>query len=95
MMSPKAMAAIVGVVGLILVIGGFMSQAEAKSSTGEKCDATFWSWLPIIIGFVMLGAGMMMGMKAKKAAAGGAAALAAPESPSISPEPSSESMPGM
>lgn len=93
--NPKTWAWGAGILGIILVICGFLNQGDDKNKKTSD-----YTWVSIAIGFIMVLAGFMtlvkMGKKAGgmgKAGAmggmGGMAGMGGPEA-SISPEPSPE-----
>jgi len=80
--NPKTWAWGAGVLGIILVICGFLGQGDDKH---KNCKSNNYTWVTIVVGFIMVLAGFMALMKMGKKAGGMAGGEA-----SISPEPSPE-----
>ena len=55
-----------GILGIILVVCGFLSQSAPDSTHDNKCKASNYTWASVIIGFIMLLAGFMTLMKMNK-----------------------------
>ena len=76
-----------GILGIVLVVCGFLSQTPQKDS----CKASHYTWASVIIGFIMLLAGFMtlMKMSRKPLAQPGPSAApgAAPTAPPAGPDP--------
>ena len=73
--NPKMWAWGAGILGIILVVCGFLSQSPPEDSP-STCKSSHYTWASVIIGFIMLLAGFMslMKMSKKPSAAAGAAA---------------------
>jgi len=69
-----------GILGILLVICGFLSQQKTTPDK-NKCQASSYTWAPVVVGFIMVVAGFMTLMKMGKGKG---------ELPPISPEPSPE-----
>ena len=80
--NPKTWAWGAGILGIILVICGFMGQGDDM----QKNKTNHYTWVTIVIGFIMVLAGFMTLMKMGKKAGGMSGGMGA----SISPEPSPE-----
>ena len=63
--NPKMWAWAAGILGIILVVCGFLSQTATPAEEGE-CKASHYTWASVIIGFIMLLAGFMTLMKMSK-----------------------------
>ena len=97
-LSPKTWAWGSGILGILLVICGFLSQQKTTSKSG-KCHASSYTWVSVVVGFLMVLAGFMTLMKTHQGGkvgggmTGGGGMAAGPEA-SISPEPSPDGMMG-
>ena len=83
--NPKTWAWGAGILGILLVICGFLSQQKTKPNSKSQCQPSSYTWVTVIVGFLMVLAGFMTLMKMGK---GGKSMGAGGELPSISPEPS-------
>ena len=86
-LSPKMWAWGSGILGILLVICGFLSQQKTPAKSG-KCEQSSYTWVSIVVGFMLVLAGFMTLMKMNKVAGGGRMNSEA----SISPEPSPDGM---
>ena len=78
-----------GILGVLLVITGFLSQQTTSPNSKQKCTPSQYTWAPIAIGFIMVFAGMVTLMKLNKLKKAGM--MGASEA-SISPEPTPSDM---
>ena len=74
-----------GILGIVLIISGFMSQNIPRSQSGKPCKASAWTWTPVLVGFLMTLLGFTFIMRMPKKQAG---LTAASPDPSITPEAS-------
>ena len=83
--NPKMWAWGAGILGIILVVCGFLSQTP-QTPEDNKCHASNYTWAGVIIGFIMLLAGFMTLMKMTKKPATGAVAADPPPAPDTPPD---------
>ena len=73
--NPKIWAWGAGILGIVLVICGFLSQNMGDPDSDNQCKANHYTWASVIIGFIMLLAGFMTLTKMNKKPNAAAAAL--------------------
>ena len=92
--NPKMWAWGAGILGIILVVCGFLSQTP-QTPSNDKCHASNYTWASVIIGFIMLLAGFMTLMKMTKKPAAGIAGATADMPPAAADAGAAADMPPM
>ena len=68
-LSPKTWSWSAGILGILLVICGFLSQQVSKPNTKQQCVANAYTWVPIVVGLLMMLMGFMCLLKGGKTSA--------------------------